>query len=816
MRSIFLRIFELFFIIMISGNIVYAKDLYVSQGGNDNYSYEQNDISHPWRTVSRAFSSVNPGDTVYFTQGEYPIQSTIETKSNPNPSSSSNRVLFTNYSNQTVSFISSVNRAIYIDRDYYEVQGIAFTGPGTFWYIGNTNNATHFKISDCRGVLTGEGGSENIGLVRFQAARASYGQVENCDFTGPNRWGNINTAGVFVFRSQGIKVFRTVFNNFPRAIYYKHTCIPENTGIEFAYNYFYNNSSGIVTVSQYADIHDNLFVNCGMLIGEDGGTGDDGSNAGGDHNIIRHNTFYGGAIQLIRSSSNDGSGAQYNTMRDNVFSNTVEVFRYGSWPHYSTLHHNLYPSGTAVINNRVNYNLSSWQSYFRQDDGSLSGELTFVGGDSPSSIEGFALNSTSLGYRAASDGKDMGADISAVGLGSSTPVEPTPTPVPISSSNPPFTPQFLAVEIDRDVHSNAILFQDDFDGPETMTDKYIFYNSNNGDCAVVSGIGVGATNGLRVRWNTGQVDAGSFWYMFGRNPVASKGNTETDFREIYWRFYLKTSEGWTGNPFKLTRATSFARSDWSQAMVAHLWGEDGDTVIKMDPATGISGNSLATSGYNDFNGLTWLGAKKGGTPIYDSVMSNSWHLVEIHVKLNTPGLADGVFECWIDGRLEGGYSNLDWTGEWQEYGINAILFGNYWNGGAPGYRERYLDNIVISTAPIGPVLSPVNPTLTKSGFEDPDSGDSQGGFEVQVSSSKGETGLVWAGETLGDGNSLTVNSSTGEFQGALAGNTKLHENTVYFIRVRQSDSGGNNSEWSYWSVIKTVVKPPENLKMVTQ
>jgi hypothetical protein len=35
------------------------------------------------------------------------------------------------------------------------------------------------------------------------------------------------------------------------------------------------------------------------------------------------------------------------------------------------------------------------------------------------------------------------------------------------------------------------------------------------------------------------------------------------------------------------------------------------------------------------------------------------------------------------------------------YAINAVFFENYWNDGSPREQERYFDDIVISTAPVG-------------------------------------------------------------------------------------------------------------------
>ena len=75
---------------------------------------------------------------------------------------------------------------------------------------------------------------------------------------------------------------------------------------------------------------------------------------------------------------------------------------------------------------------------------------------------------------------------------------------------------------------------------------------------------------------------------------------------------------------------------------------------------------------------------------------------QAHVKLNDPGTSNGVQEFWIDEQLEAVSDNLNFVASYTDYAINAIFFENYWNSGSPQLQERYFDNIVVSTQPIGP------------------------------------------------------------------------------------------------------------------
>ena len=85
---------------------------------------------------------------------------------------------------------------------------------------------------------------------------------------------------------------------------------------------------------------------------------------------------------------------------------------------------------------------------------------------------------------------------------------------------------------------------------------------------------------------------------------------------------MKHEAGWEGSPAKLARATCLAGPDWSQGLIAHVWGGK------------------------------------------DNVLC-----IESHVTLNTPGARDGVFELWVDGKMEAARTDLDWHGGWSEYGI---------------------------------------------------------------------------------------------------------------------------------------------------
>lgn len=259
----------------------------------------------------------------------------------------------------------------------------------------------------------------------------------------------------------------------------------------------------------------------------------------------------------------------------------------------------------------------------------------------------------------------------------------------------------------QNVHPEWI-FCDDFeqDEPLVAEGRYFEYQDDGGDFNRTPGTGYGGSNAMRVKWETGEVGAGGLLLAFGRNPNGYMNKTKIrpteDFREVYYRMYLKMQPGWVGNPGKLSRATLIASSsDWSQAMIAHLWGGN-SSVLAIDPVRCVDQQSqVKCIGYNDFAHMDWIGLTHGTTPIFDTSNSGKWYCIEAHVRLNDPGQSNGVQEFWINDGLEARREGINFVRSYTAYGINAIFFENYWNSGSVQDQLRYFDNIVVSTEPIG-------------------------------------------------------------------------------------------------------------------
>ncbi len=259
---------------------------------------------------------------------------------------------------------------------------------------------------------------------------------------------------------------------------------------------------------------------------------------------------------------------------------------------------------------------------------------------------------------------------------------------------------------------NGLIFCDDFENLQPLTDRYFEINTNGGDFIPMDNVGRDDSRGMRVKWQAAEVSAGGLSKSFGRTPSNYIGKhaefPDSTFKEIYWRMDVRMQEGWQGGgPAKLSRALCMANASWATGAMAHLWsGGANDHFLGIDPASGIDVNgNLVSTKYNDFANLRWLGFKAGNIPLFNDANAGRWFCVESHVKLNSVDAEDGIFEFWINDTFQAGSYNLNWHGDWNSnpnnYGINVVFFENYWNAGSPVEQERYFDNLVIATSPIG-------------------------------------------------------------------------------------------------------------------
>lgn len=363
-----------------------------------------------------------------------------------------------------------------------------------------------------------------------------------------------------------------------------------------------------------------------------------------------------------------------------------------------------------------------------------------------------------------------------------------------TAPEPSFKPLRIALvtptPIQPQEHDPAVIFYDDFHHAPEQHTRYSEVVDDHGSFIWVPNAGM-VGGSMRCQFEKDQVDAGRLHVLLGKNPIGRGHRPDEIFREIYWRVYLRHEPGWEGNPAKLARATCMAGRDYSQGMIAHVWGGQGD-VLCIDPATGIRDSQKVTTRYNDFANLKWLGSRQGKTPIFSPAESGRWVCVESHIKLNSPGQPDGIFELWVDGKLEASRTDLNWHGEWQEFGINAVFLENYCNTNGKGSvrrQARWFDNFIVSTHPVGPITAGNSPEIVRTLPQEDLS------WETEVGSDPDGKDIVWQSNPMdGKRRNTLVDSGQGRFTGSRLGKTNLAPGMTHWARIRQSGQPG----WSPW------------------
>ncbi len=392
-----------------SATTTQGKNLYVSTTGSDSVTYANNDINHPWATWSKAMLNALAGDTVYFRAGTYTISSEIDLRYGHNGTASS-PIIYRNYPGEKV--VVTTNAQIDLDVQYNwiiaDAQGnIEFDGASSdFIFVnGNNNDGSHFELINCKLVHTYSDTPNNSSAIDLQSSRSNYALIQYNEISGVS-----GSNGVIILGGSGVgqKILNNNIHNVGNAIYIKHTNgdTSLSTGAEIAYNYIYSSTNGIYGEPTYFNIHDNLVVGCDINFGDCGGSQ---STCNASYDLVNHNTVAGSSFgfQIQTGDTNN-----YSTITNNIFSSRSLP---GSTQTDNTFDYDMWGSGTKI----GSYDLANTSP-------------TYTGGSSPSTIAGYALTSGSAGYKAASDGKDMGADVSLVGMnpGGGQSGDTTPPTVP--------------------------------------------------------------------------------------------------------------------------------------------------------------------------------------------------------------------------------------------------------------------------------------------------------------------------------------------------------------------------------------------------
>jgi len=207
----------------------------------------------------------------------------------------------------------------------------------------------------------------------------------------------------------------------------------------------------------------------------------------------------------------------------------------------------------------------------------------------------------------------------------------------------------------------------------------------------------------------------------GDGIIGKYFGASANHKNLYIQFWFRTQEGFRMEPATMMKV--FRLGHWRAGANIFQWVAESGPMHYFDFVrvnTPYGGQLGYTSNYrcapsyycegqsipNDNGVMKGL----GGSDWRDG----DWHKVEIHVKMNTFGAADGVFEWSYDGTRVSSYSNIAWNKSDPALGWNFVALGGNSNNqftSTTGADQWYaIDDVIVSTQPIT-VTTPV-PTAT--------------------------------------------------------------------------------------------------------
>ena len=208
---------------------------------------------------------------------------------------------------------------------------------------------------------------------------------------------------------------------------------------------------------------------------------------------------------------------------------------------------------------------------------------------------------------------------------------------------------------------------------------------------------------LRVRLVKGKNFGLDMRYNF-----ANQGKAEPE--EIYFRYYLRFGADW--NPYlnggKLPGISgTYGRAGWGMRRTDGYngWSMRGSFAPRPAGVKSVVGlTALGSYAYHAnveaYSGDGW-GWGEGPSALLEN---NRWYAVEQYVKLNVPGVSNGVARAWVDG-----FQVMEKTGilfrKTQALKIETIWMDVYHGGQevSPENMTLYIDNVVVSRRYIGPL-----------------------------------------------------------------------------------------------------------------
>jgi hypothetical protein len=146
----------------------------------------------------------------------------------------------------------------------------------------------------------------------------------------------------------------------------------------------------------------------------------------------------------------------------------------------------------------------------------------------------------------------------------------------------------------------------------------------------------------------------------GYSPAAVFYDPATATRDTYFAFWWKPSAPWQNNSPSSVNKIAFLLTASGATIYIMMFGDNGAYTVQVEPEFPDDVRRLAPNA--------------AATP----VVLGAWHRIEWHVRYNTtPALRNGLAEWWLDGVLQGRYTDLQMPGD---AGFREYQLAPTWGG----------------------------------------------------------------------------------------------------------------------------------------
>lgn len=247
------------------------------------------------------------------------------------------------------------------------------------------------------------------------------------------------------------------------------------------------------------------------------------------------------------------------------------------------------------------------------------------------------------------------------------------------------------------VAEGDVIFREGFEGPDLSGWDEV---RNPGNCALDRDVVASGAQALRIESHLARDTGGSVtkWFLPGED-------------EVYLRFYVRFSEDSDYIHHFVRLIANRADNRWSGFGHAGERPEGDDRYTTGIEPWGDWGRNEAPGWWHFYSyfhameesrdGYFWGNHFEPDPPV--AAQRGEWTCVEVMVRANTPGEADGAQALWIDGAEAGRFEGIDWRTD-GGLRVNALSMDFYvtdrW-----ATRERnavWFDDVVVARTYIGP------------------------------------------------------------------------------------------------------------------